>query len=332
MNKNIKQLLTSLNDGNFHSGSDLGKELNLTRSAVWKLIKQLEKYGIGVEAKTRQGYRITQSLEFLDKEKIVQYLGASHKQYLDKITIFNEIPSTNSYLIELAKTQPNCREYICLAEHQTAGRGRLGRQWLSPYGKNMYLSLLWRFVKEPGELGGLSIAVAVSLVEALKSYGIKEDIGLKWPNDILWNGRKLAGILIEISEETHNAYNTVIGIGLNIGMPKNIGQNIEQPWCDVAQIINSVPQRNKLIGLFLDQLLTTTTSFQQNGLQPFIKKWRELDVSYGKKVTIINSREKISGIARGIDEKGHFILEDESGKLHSFAAGEVSLSKKVIKQ
>lgn len=220
MNKNIKQLLTSLNDGNFHSGSNLGKELNLTRSAVWKLIKQLEKYGIGVEAKTRQGYRITQSLEFLDKEKIIQFLGAAHKQYLDKITIFDEIPSTNSYLVELAKTQPNCMENICLAEFQTSGRGRLGRQWISPYGKNMYLSLLWRFVKEPGELGGLSIAVAVSVVEALRHYGIKQDIRLKWPNDIIWNGCKLAGILIEISGEVRHAYNTVIGIGLNIDIDR----------------------------------------------------------------------------------------------------------------
>ena len=263
--------------------------------------------------------------EFLDKKKIEQYLSDPYKQYLNNIIIFDELPSTNSYLVELAKTDLSCRECICLAESQTAGRGRLGRQWISPYAQNIYLSLLWRFLKEPGELGGLSIAVAVAILEALRCYGIKQDIKLKWPNDILWQQRKLAGILIEISSEAHHLYNTVIGIGLNVNMPKNLSQNISQPWCDIAEILNTVPQRNKLIGLLIDQLLTTMIIFQKNGLQPFLKKWRELDVSYGQKVTIITPEEKIVGIARGINEKGHFLLEDKFGVLRSFVAGEVSL-------
>lgn len=329
MNKNIQQLLILLNDGNFHSGSDLGKKLNLTRSAVWKLVKQLEKLGIEVEAKIRLGYRIIHSLEFMDKKKIGQYLTAPHKQYLDKIIIFDELPSTNSYLVELAKTDPNYKECICLAESQTAGKGRLGRQWLSPYAQNIYLSLLWRFAKEPDELGGLSIAAAVAVVESLKRYGIKQDIKLKWPNDVFWQQRKLAGILIEISGEAHHAYNTVIGIGLNVNIPKKLGQNIGQPFCDVAEIINAMPERNKLIGLLIDQLLTTMVIFQKDGLQPFLEKWRELDAFYGQKVTLITPHEKISGIGRGINAKGHFLLEDKLSKLHSFAAGEVSLAKNI---
>lgn len=332
MNRNLQHLLTLLNDGNFHSGSDLGKQLEVTRSAIWKLIKQLEKLGIEVAAKTRQGYRITPCLELLDKKKIACYIGARHRKYLNKLVIFDEIPSTNSYLVELAKTEPNCQGYLCLAESQTAGRGRLGRQWLSPYAKNISLSLLWCFVKEPSELSGLSIAVAVAIVAALQRYGIKQDIGLKWPNDLLWRQHKLAGILIEISGEAHHVYNTVIGIGLNINMPKKLRRNIGQPWCDVTQITNMVPKRNKLIGLLLDQLLTTMEIFQKNGLKPFIKKWHDFDATYGKKVTTITPQEKILGIARGINEKGYFMLEDQFGKLRSFAAGKVVLTKKTIIQ
>lgn len=326
MNRKLK-LLTLLNDGNFHSASALGKELGVTCSAVGKLIKQLEKIGIEVEAKINQGYKIAQCLEFLDKEKIGQYLTAPHKKYLDKIVIFDEIPSTNSYLIELAKNTPNCGERICLAEGQTAGRGRLGRQWFSPYAKNIYLSLLWHFAKEPHELGGLSIAVAVATLEALQRYGIRQDIKLKWPNDILWQQRKLAGILIEISGVAHNVCGAVIGIGLNVNISKALGQNIGQPWCDVAEIINATPQRNKLVGLLIDQLLTAVALFQREGLEPFIEKWRELDISYGRQVTIITPQEQITGIARGINEKGHFMLQDKFGKMRSFVAGEVSLAK-----
>ena len=329
MHKNIPQLLTLLNDENFHSGSDLGEKLNLTRSAVWKLIKQLEKLGIEVEVKTKLGYKITHNLEFLDARKIGQYFTVPHKQYLDKIIIFDELPSTNSYLIELAKNDPNYKECICLAESQTAGRGRLGRQWFSPYAKNILLSLLWRFSKEPNELGGLSLAVAIAVIESLERYGIKQDIKLKWPNDVLWQQRKLAGILIEISGEAHHVYSTVIGIGLNLNMQKTFSQNIGQPFCDVAEIINATPERNKLTGLLIDQLLTTMAIFQKDGLQPFIEQWRELDVSYGQQITIITPQEKISGIGRGIDGKGHFLLEDTLGKLHTFVVGEVSLAKKL---
>jgi BirA family transcriptional regulator, biotin operon repressor / biotin---[acetyl-CoA-carboxylase] ligase len=332
MNKNIQQILTILNDGNFHSGSDLGKKLSMTRSAIWKLIKQLEKFGIAVETKTNLGYKITHSLELMDKKLLGKYISAPHKQYLNKTIIFDELPSTNSYLLGQAKTDPNCKECICLAESQTAGRGRLGRRWVSPYARNILLSLLWHFVKEPDELGGLSIAIAVTVVEALKHYGIKQDIKVKWPNDIMWQGCKLAGILIEVSGEAHHAYNTVIGIGLNVNMPEKFGQDIGQSWCDIAQITNTTPQRNKLIGMLIDQLLTTMTIFQKDGLHPFLKKWRDLDISYGQKVTIITPHKKFVGIARGINDKGHFLLEDKSGKLQSFAAGEVTLAKNMIGQ
>jgi len=327
MNTNLKKLLVLLNDGKPHSGVDLGKYLNLTRAAIWKLIKQIEALDIEIEAKTNYGYKLARNLEFLDKSKIGKYLARIHKKYLDKIIIFEELPSTNPYLSELVKTNPKCDKYICLAESQTSGRGRLGRQWISPYARNIYLSLLWRFVKTPGELGGLSLAVAVAVAEALKRYGIHENIQLKWPNDVLWQQKKLAGILIEVSGEAHHAYNAVIGIGINVDMPAKLDQKIGQDWCDIAQITNSIPQRNKLIGLLLDQLLITMDVYQKSGLKPFLDKWSELDISVGKQITLITPQEKVIGIASGIDEQGHFLLKDKLGKIHSFAAGEVSLAK-----
>ncbi|EKE00751.1 MAG: hypothetical protein ACD_21C00284G0016 [uncultured bacterium] len=320
MNNNIKTLLRLLSDGAFHSGSDLGNELGLTRSAICKLIKQAKKHGIEIEARTNKGYRIPGGLEFFDKKIIAQYTSKKHKNFIDNLVILDETTSTNTYLAECKNTN------ICLAESQSAGKGRLGRQWFSPYASNIYLSLRWVFTKEPGELGGLSIAVAIAIAEALKAYGVKKNIALKWPNDVLWQKRKLAGILIELSGEAHHAYQAIIGVGLNVNMPKKPAQTIEQPWCNVAQIIDASPQKNKLTGLLLDNLLTTIITFQNNGLKPFLKKWHELDITYGKKVTIITpQQQKISGIGCGINDQGYFLLKDRSNKIQPFAVGEVSL-------
>jgi len=325
MNKNIKVLLGLLSDGSFHSGSDLGDKLGLTRGAIWKLIKQLDKYEIEIEAKTNQGYRISGGLELLDKKIIAQSISAEYKAFVDDLVILDETPSTNTYLAELIKTKTK-NNNICFAESQSAGKGRLGRRWVSPYARNIYLSLRWDFAKELSELSGLSLAIAVAVAEALNGYGIKKDIALKWPNDVLWQKRKLAGILIEISGEAHNICHTIIGVGLNVNMPQKTSQAIDQPWCSVAQITKDIPQRNKLAGLLLDNLLITLSEFQKNGLKSFFEKWHELDITYGKQVTIIiPQQQKISGIGSGINDKGCFLLKDSSNEIQTFAVGEVSL-------
>jgi len=325
MLKKLKIILQMLSDGNYHSGAELGNKLKLTRGAIWKIIKQFKKYDIDIEAKTNLGYRIPQGLELLDKKTILQNVANKNQQYINKIEIFDELESTNTYLSDAVKTGNNNTNNVCFAEHQTVGKGRLGRSWLSPFAKNIYLSLSWQFAKPPQELSNLGLAVAVAIAEALKIYGIKEGIALKWPNDILWQNSKLAGILVELFGETHYIYNAIIGVGLNVNMPLKTGKKITQSWCDTAQITNSKPERNKLAGILLDQLLTAVSSYQDNGLKPFIKKWRGLDASYGKKVTIITPLQKINGTGLGIDENGHFLLKNSTGKIQSFASGEVSL-------
>ena len=187
----------------------------------------------------------------------------------------------------------------------------------------LYIGIL---PKKSSELSGLSLAIAVAVAEALANYGIKKDLALKWPNDVLWQKRKLAGILIELYGEAHNVCQAIIGVGLNVNMPQKLSREIEQPWCDIAQITKDIPQKNRLAGLLLNKLLTTLAGFQKNGLKPFIKKWHELDIAYGKKVTIVTSQQqKISGIGCGVNDKGYFLLKDHSDKIQAFAVGEVSL-------
>ena len=258
--------------------------------------------------------------ELLNKKSIIQHLTSENKSLAENLVILDEIDSTNTYLSQNQETN------ICFAESQTAGKGRLGRSWFSPYASNIYLSLRWDFEQNASKLEGLSLAIGVAIVETLKNYGIKQNILVKWPNDIFWQNRKLAGILIECSPKKPKGCHAIIGVGLNVKIPTELVQNKIQPWCDVAQITNSLPQRNKLAGLLLDKLLTTLTIYQEQGLKPFLKEWYKLDATLGKKVTIIMpQQQEITGVGCGVNDHGHFLLKDCNNKIHTFAIGEVSL-------
>lgn len=320
----MKLLVQILSDGKFHSGTELGEKFNLTRSAIWKFVKQLEQYGIEVEAKTKRGYRIIGGLELLDKKSIEKYIEVNYRHYFKNSIIIDTLASTNSYLVELAKDKKN-KVSICFAENQTAGRGRMGRHWISPYGRNIYLSLLWRSRQDLYQLNGLSIAIVIAVIEALKAYGIKKKLMLKWPNDVLWKQCKLAGILIDLFGESHNVYNVIIGVGVNVNMPIKAGHQIKQPWCDLAQITHSMPSRNKLAGILLSQILKALEIYQVRGLSAFSSQWKQLDICYNKPVKIITPTEVIAGIGRGIDNQGHFLLQKANGEIKTFAVGEVSL-------
>lgn len=271
-------------------------------------------------------------LVLLNKKKIIQYVNNKHQLSLDGISIFDELPSTNSYLAEQIKTAQGAAKSqikVCFAECQTAGRGRLGKRWFSPRACSIYLSLGWQFQEEAQDLGGLGLLAAIAVIEALEKYGVKDELSLKWPNDILWCRRKLAGILVELVCDQERKCSAVIGVGLNVHLPKEAGKEIDQPWCDIAQITAASPARNKLAGLLLDRLFATLTTFQMSGLGTFIKKWRKFDITYGKKITVTSltlPEKRVSGVSLGINDRGHLLLKSSEGKSYSFTAGEVSLS------
>jgi BirA family biotin operon repressor/biotin-[acetyl-CoA-carboxylase] ligase len=314
-----KKLLQILSDGNFHTGPILGKALGITRSAVWKLMQRLD---MDVEAKTNQGYRLREKIELLDLDQIKAYLSARYHAYLDKTHISDSMPSTNSYLLEQLKEDA---VYICLAEMQTAGRGRFHRPWISPFGRNIYLSLRWHFLQDHAQLSGLSIAIAVSILRALKKCGLQETIQIKWPNDLVWQGRKCGGVLIESRGEFHHHCDVVIGVGLNISMPVKLKEAVDFSCTDLSEITGSCVKRNQLVGFLLDALLDGCAVFQEQGLQAFMEEYRAADATFKKPVTLSYQGSTVSGIGQGIDEKGYFLLEDAQGKIQRFLCGEASL-------
>lgn len=315
------KLITLLADGAFHSGELLGQALGISRAAVWKMIKGLESVGIEVYAVSGKGYRLAKPLELLDKRKIIKELDAETRPLLERIEVHQILASTNGYLMERALSgAPG--GVACLAEYQKTGRGRRGRTWIAPYGSSITLSLLWRFHEGPGRLGGLSLAVAVATMRALNECGLN-DGKLKWPNDILANGRKLAGILLEVTGESNGPCHAVIGIGVNVDMPAIAGTTIDQPWTDLRSCGVNTP-RNVLAGRMLHHLLSAIPQYLSGGLEAFREEWSKWDLTVDQSVMILQGEQRRYGIARGIDSRGLLRIEDEQG-IHCFASGEVSL-------
>lgn len=319
-----RQLLSLLADGQFHSGTELAAVVDLSRSAVWKQLQSLSELGLEVVAVTGKGYKLPQPLQLLDQALICTHLQPEAAQWLSDIEIHEQIASTNSRLLDAAQ-QSAGSGLVCLAEYQSGGKGRRGKRWVSPFAGNIYLSLLWHYQNGPAAIAGLSLAVGVAVLRVLRQLGVA-DAGLKWPNDIYWRGRKLAGILIEVSGESSGPCHAVVGLGLNLYLPQQQGQAIDQAWVDLAQIpLASMPDRNRLVALLLNQLLPILAEFEQRTLAHYLMEWRSYDCMHGRPVMLTIGEQRIDGVVQGIDDQGLLLLQLPDGQLRSFASGEVSL-------
>ena len=319
------RLLELMADSHFHSGAELAECVNISRSGVWKQIHSLQNLGIEIDAVTGKGYRLVKPLERLDKALIHAYLSPLSYRHLSQLGIQSEVDSTNDDLMrQVAQQAPSGT--VSLAEYQSAGKGRVGRQWISPFGRNVHLSLLWRFQGSPEVVSGLSLATGVAVIKALQVMGV-EGAEVKWPNDILWQDRKLAGILVEVSGDSLGPCAVVIGVGVNLYMPSAQATDIDQPWVDVHSIVDGQAcSRNRMVAEILNQLLPMMMDFEQTGLQPFLDEWRALDSMQGRRVMVsVGRNSRFSGVAAGISDDGRLLVQDADGVEHAFVSGEVSL-------
>lgn len=315
------KVLTELTDGRFHSGESLARALTVSRASVWKAVETLRARGLDIQAVKGKGYRLTHRLELLSAEAILEQLWPEYRQRFD-IQVHQELDSTNAYLLERARAGAKSHS-VCLAEYQTAGRGRRGRHWVSPLGANLYLSLLLRLQMSPQAIAGFSLICGIALVRALEELGIA-GVGLKWPNDVLWQGRKLAGILLELSGEAYGEHRLIVGFGINVAMPDRGTEAIDQPWVDLAQISSKNVSRNRLAAALLNQLSRHLETYQRDGMAPFVEQWMALDSFLGRPVELLGSTASTQGIVRGIDEQGSLLVETDDG-VQAFQSGEVSL-------
>jgi len=318
------KLLSCMADGKFHSGQQLADEISVSRTSIWNYLSALEKnLGLAFHAVKGKGTRLKEPLELLDKKNIQQSLSAESIRLLKKLLVLDVTESTNRYLVNPNNNLP--KGTVCTAEMQSSGRGRLGREWISPFAQNIYISFLWRFNVSLSSLSGLSLACGVQVCKALTKMGLTGH-SLKWPNDILWQGEKLGGILVELQGENQGEYKAVIGIGLNYQMSERAAQAIDQPWTSLASIMdNKMPSRNELTAELINQILPMLEQYSDTGLKPYQSQWNAYDGYRDKKVRIISGQNIKPGIAKGITNIGELKLLNEQGEIEKISSGEVSL-------
>jgi BirA family biotin operon repressor/biotin-[acetyl-CoA-carboxylase] ligase len=317
-----EELLRILADGRFHSGVEIGRSLGISRTAVHNAVHALQGSGIDVFAVAGKGYRLPQSVELLDRDAVRRALSPAARLLVPRLDVQLSLKSTNAYLMQSAhRGAPSGT--VCFAEIQTAGRGRRGREWVSPFGGNLYMSVLWRYTSAAAVANGLSPALGVAVAEALHAVGVA-GVELKWPNDVVWNGRKLAGVLLELAGESTGPCHVVAGIGVNVAIDTVSGARIDQPWVDVSTAMDAPVARNRLAGTVLEHVVLALQQFEFEGFMPFLKRWRARDAFAGKHAQLQLPQEELHGTVGGVDERGALLFFHE-GKTRTFAMGELSL-------
>jgi BirA family biotin operon repressor/biotin-[acetyl-CoA-carboxylase] ligase len=314
-------LIAKLADGQYHSGEELGEALGVSRSAVWKQLQKLSEWGIDLDSCRRRGYRIPGGLSLLDRTVIEKHLCPTATA-LAALETFQQVDSTNEIAMHLAR-ESNGSGCLVLAEMQTAGKGRRGRTWVSPYGRNIYFSLVRRFSGGAAVVQGLSLAVGVVIVQALKDFGVS-DLRLKWPNDILWRGKKLGGILLEINGDPAGSFDVIVGLGINVNMATREGEQIDQEWVTLAAITGATVDRSRLSAHLANSLLPMLATYEVKGFASYRNSWQELDSCYGQTVVLNVGDKDITGIAKGVTGAGALRIETAEGLLE-FSGGEISL-------
>lgn len=317
------ELLHQLADGNCHSGNTIGERLGVSRTAIWKHISQLAELGLPVKRIAKQGYQLTQPMKPLDEQLIRQHLDNKLFTKQTNLHLFATIDSTNQFLKELAH---NASIDICCAEKQTRGRGRFGRQWVSPFGENIYCSSRWELNCCLSHLSGLSLVVGLAILATLQDINIHQDIRIKWPNDILWGAKKLCGILIEIIAETNSCAQVIIGIGMNVNTATHEQPLPDKPWCSLYEITGTYFDRNSLLANLIYHLDQYLEKFLSMGFSAFSHDWQKVDYLQGQFIKVSQPTGSISGYACGINELGQLCLRDELGKMHYLSIGDTSLS------
>ncbi|KTC01113.1 bifunctional biotin--[acetyl-CoA-carboxylase] ligase/biotin operon repressor BirA [Pseudomonas syringae] len=310
-------LLKLLADGAFHSGQVLGESLGVSRSAVWKQLQQLESdLGIEVHKVRGRGYRLATPIVLLDPAAIVE----SGMPGEWSVRTYDSIDSTNaeaSRLIALGAPMP----LLVVAEQQTAGRGRRGRKWVSPFAENLYYSLVLRIDGGMRQLEGLSLLVGLAVMNVLRDMGV-QGAGLKWPNDVLVGRQKIAGILLELIGDPADVCHVIIGVGVNVNM--RVSTEVDQLWTSVRLQTGAPADRNTIAARISAQLEALLTVHRQEGFLAFLKEWEQGHLWQGAAVKLLSGIETVEGVVLGVDSLGALRLE-VNGLEKSFSGGELSL-------
>jgi BirA family transcriptional regulator, biotin operon repressor / biotin---[acetyl-CoA-carboxylase] ligase len=325
MNPLAFSVLRLLSDGEFHSIEQLAWSFKVYPSRISHVLQDIEGIGVVIQKTHDHRYRWQNPINWIDANKILGYL---HKVKLNfYFVVLNSVDSTNRFLLDqtFSNNMPLHNIPVVTTELQTQGRGRLGRPWYSGLGDSLTFSLLWRFDCSARRLSGLSLVIGVAIIRALKHLGI-EKLALKWPNDVLFGFRKLAGILIELNNDKRTGSAVVIGIGLNVHLSPLIKENIDQPFVDLFAMTGKALNRNLLLAALLTELATVLKDFNHFGFDFFRNEWISYHAYEGKFISLtLPDGSTKKGIVDGVECDGSIRLKVASGKTCSFNSGELTL-------
>ncbi len=326
MNEFTFTVLRLLADGKFHSGETIAQALKVSRATVWNAVQDAKNLGIDIFSVRGRGYKLPHAVTLLDKKTIMQAMsdaGASNKSTMLALEIHDHLESSNTYLMKkLSAGQHTDR---CVAVNlQTHGRGRRGRTWQAGLGVGLTFSILKSFQCGASALSGLSLSVGLALIRALQQLGITK-AKLKWPNDILIEGKKLAGILIELQGDMEGPSYAIIGVGLNLNLPKNIQQKIDQPTTDLASASTTPINPNILLGFILKNLTDVLNTFEQQGFAALHEEWTKHHAYHQQQVNILHPNgNTTTGTVLNVCEEGNLCVSTHAGE-QRFSSGEISL-------
>lgn len=310
-------LLKLLKDGRFHSGQALGVALGVSRSAVWKQLQLLEaELGLSIHKVRGRGYQLAAPLMLLDPVGISEATPSCDWSVL----VFDSIDSTNAEALR-AIERGRAAPFLVLAERQTAGRGRRGRKWVSPFAENVYYSLVLRIEGGMRQLEGLSLVVGLAVMHALRELGVSA-AGLKWPNDVLVGQKKIAGILLELVGDPADVCHVVLGVGINVNM--QMTDEVDQQWTSMRLEAGKVFDRNQMVAVLSEKLQGYLHRHQDEGFSAIQSEWEQNHLWQGRAVSLIAGVNQIDGEVLGIDKQGALRLKVD-GVEKNFSGGELSL-------
>ena len=318
------ELLQLMADGALHSGEELAARLAVSRAAVWKRLRQLEEWGISAEALPGRGYKLPAPLDLLDAHELQSRLPQDVRARLRRLEVHESLESTSDRLLGVDDLPPG-RFDACLAEFQSAGRGRRGRQWIAPFASGLCLSVNWSYPDAPASLSALSLAAGVAVLRALARLGVT-GLALKWPNDIVQGDGKLGGILIDLRGEAAGPAYVVVGVGINVRLPATVREQLAKDGADPIDLatLGAPPSRNALAAALITELSAALAEFGARGLAAFAQEWQEADALAGRPVAVLQGGQSLEGLARGVDADGALLL-DVDGALRRILSGEVSV-------
>jgi BirA family biotin operon repressor/biotin-[acetyl-CoA-carboxylase] ligase len=324
VNALLFQALRRIADGRFHSGQAVSGELGRSRASLSEALKHAPELGVAVFSVRGRGYRLAQPIEFLDAEEVGRALGPASPV---SVQVLDEVDSTSTRLLEMAAVGAPSGTCIA-AEWQSAGRGRRGRTWVSSLGGSLTFSLLWRFDRGAGHLGGLSLAVGLAVARALAACGA-DRARVKWPNDVVVDFRKLAGILVETNGDIQGPTVAVVGVGVNYRLPEEVLDLIDQPVVDVTHCATPVPGRNALLTRLLAELAATLGAFEREGFSPLRGPWNALHAYHGRDVVVVPAREPpYDAVVHDVAPDGELLVTLSDGRVAALSSAEISLRQR----